>query len=65
MGRDWSNFYLEGRKVIAFHDIVPGPVENIGGVPQFWKEIKDHYSNKEVVEDWGQGGYGIGIIFPT
>ena len=64
MGRDWSNFYLEGRKVIAFHDIVPGPVENIGGVPQFWKEIKDHYSNKEVVKDWGQGGYGIGIIFP-
>jgi hypothetical protein len=26
-------------KIIAFHDIVPGPSEHVGGVPEFWKEI--------------------------
>ncbi|MEM4674909.1 MAG: class I SAM-dependent methyltransferase, partial [Nitrososphaerota archaeon] len=24
--------------IIAFHDIVPGPPENVGGVPTFWNE---------------------------
>ncbi len=48
--------------IVAFHDIVPGPTENVGEVPQFWREIKEFYGGKEVVEDWEQGGYGIGII---
>ena len=49
--------------IIAFHDIVPGPVENVGGVPQFWNEIKKKYRFDEFVKDWEQGGYGIGIIY--
>ncbi len=48
--------------MIAFHDIVPGPAENVGGVPQFWKEIRDRYNGKEIVEDWEQGGYGIAYL---
>jgi predicted O-methyltransferase YrrM len=24
--------------IIAFHDTVPGPPENVGGVPRFWNE---------------------------
>ena len=49
--------------IIAFHDIVPGPSENVGGVPRFWSEIKDGYRHLEIVKDWSQGGYGIGIIY--
>jgi len=48
--------------MIAFHDIVPGPAENVGGVPQFWKEIKGQCNGKEIVENWDQGGYGIGLL---
>ena len=60
MGWDWNNFYLNG--IIALHDIVPGPRENVGGVPRFWKEIKNFHKSREIVKDWNQRGYGIGII---
>jgi len=49
--------------IIAFHDIVPGPAENIGAVPKFWNEIKGKYRHKELVRNWQQGGYGIGILY--
>jgi predicted O-methyltransferase YrrM len=49
--------------LIAFHDIVYGSAEYVGGVPIFWQEIKRKYKHFEIVKDWKQGGYGIGIIF--
>jgi len=49
--------------IIAFHDIVPGPKENVGGVPEFWKEIKRNFQTQEIVKDWNQNGYGLGVIF--
>jgi hypothetical protein len=48
---------------IAFHDIVPGPPGNVGGVPEFWKEIKHHFNFIEIVKDWRQEEYGIGILY--
>lgn len=48
--------------IIAFHDIVPGPPENVGGVPQFWHEICGNYKYLEIVRDWNQGDCGIGVI---
>lgn len=51
--------------LIAFHDIVPGPLECVGGVPKFWNEIKQKYGRDKVIEivkDWKQGGYGIGVL---
>ena len=38
-----------------------GPPERVGGVPRFWKEIRTEGS-EEIVADWGQGGYGIGLM---
>ncbi|MEM0488944.1 MAG: class I SAM-dependent methyltransferase [Candidatus Bathyarchaeia archaeon] len=49
--------------IIAFHDIVPGPSENVGGVPTFWNEIKKNFTYNEIVKDWRQRGYGIGVIY--
>ncbi|MGC9069641.1 MAG: hypothetical protein ACP5IZ_11840 [Thermoprotei archaeon] len=49
--------------IIAFHDIVPSPLEYVGGVPRFWNEIKNKFDHIEIVRDWKQGGYGIGIIY--
>jgi len=49
--------------IIAFHDIVPGSPENVGGVPKFWNEIKRNFDFKEIVKDWNQNGYGIGVIY--
>lgn len=49
--------------IIALHDIVSGPLENVGGVHKFWQEIKTQYKSEEIVEDWRQGGYGIGLLF--
>jgi predicted O-methyltransferase YrrM len=51
--------------IITFHDIVPGPPENMGGVPEFWNKIKTRYRHLEIVRDWNQGGFGIGIIYMT
>ncbi|ADC66516.1 O-methyltransferase-like protein [Ferroglobus placidus DSM 10642] len=49
--------------IVAFHDIVPGPEDNVGGVPKFWQEIRERYKYQEIVKDWNHGGYGIGILF--
>jgi hypothetical protein len=47
---------------IAFHDIVPGPEEEAGGVSVFWQELKARYPVQEFVQDWKQRGYGIGLL---
>ncbi len=47
---------------IVFHDIVPGSLEKVGGVPRFWQEVKSKYNYQEIVKSWSQGGYGIGVI---
>jgi cephalosporin hydroxylase len=47
---------------IAFHDIVPGPYEFVGGVPKLWTELKKGREAREFVEDWSQGGLGIGAL---
>ena len=49
--------------IMAFHDIVPGPPENVGGVSRFWNEIKNDFSYIELVKDWKQGACGIGVIY--
>jgi predicted O-methyltransferase YrrM len=48
--------------LIAIHDIVPGPEERVGGVPEFWNLVKNVYDVRELVDDWDQGGWGIGIV---
>jgi cephalosporin hydroxylase len=48
--------------VIAFHDIVPGPAANVGGVPDFWQETRRGFEHYEFVEDWQQGCFGIGVL---
>jgi hypothetical protein len=62
------NFEMYGPMVrkrgrIAFHDIVEGPPEKIGGVPRFWREIKSKYRHIEIINDRQQGGYGIGVLY--
>jgi hypothetical protein len=48
--------------LIGFHDIVPGPENNVGGVPRFWQELKKTRPSQEFVAGWKQGGYGIGLV---
>jgi predicted O-methyltransferase YrrM len=66
----YSPFVRTGGLVV-FHDIVPdyktryGIETNsyVGGVPQFWQEIKAaHSQTEEIVEDYEQDGYGIGVL---
>jgi predicted O-methyltransferase YrrM len=48
--------------LIAFHDIVDGREELVGGVPRFWREVQPQLADtREIVESWDQGGYGIGV----
>lgn len=63
--RDYEMYSPLVRKggMIAFHDIVPGLPESLNGVPRFWNEIKQGHKYVEIVKDWGQSGYGIGIIY--
>ncbi|WP_160168357.1 class I SAM-dependent methyltransferase [Novipirellula maiorica] len=58
--------------LIALHDIVPDeeaktgvrPAGRLwgGGVYKLWANIKPHFEHKEFVNDWDQGGFGIGVI---
>lgn len=49
--------------LIAFHDIVPGPKQFVGGVPKFWQEIKKGHDTEEIISDRdSQEGYGIGVL---
>lgn len=48
--------------LIGFHDIVPGPEKDVGGVPIFWQELKQDHPVREFVADWKQGGRGIGVL---
>jgi predicted O-methyltransferase YrrM len=48
--------------LVAMHDIVPGSRELVGGVPQFWREVKARNGGEEIVADPEQGGYGIGVF---
>jgi predicted O-methyltransferase YrrM len=49
--------------LVAFHDIVSGKPEKVGGVPALWQELKARYRYKEFVRDWKQGGFGIGLLY--
>jgi cephalosporin hydroxylase len=46
---------------VALNDIVPGEAAEVGGVPAFWRELRADDS-LEFVEDWSQGGHGIGVL---
>ena len=48
--------------LVAFHDIVPGPHESVGGVPAFWTELRARCHVRELVRDWTQGEAGIGVV---
>lgn len=48
--------------IIAFHDIVPHSPETGCEVDRFWKEVKQKYSYKEIIQDQKQGWAGIGLI---
>lgn len=48
--------------MIAFHDIVPGRDDKVGGVPRLWQELKGTFPHRELVHDWAQGGFGIGLL---
>ena len=49
--------------IVAFHDIRPGPLGLVGGVPDFWKEVSARYQSKVIVDPSGQHGCGIGVLF--
>lgn len=49
--------------IVAFHDIVEGAPELVGGVPRLWRETKDRYRHIEFVADPQQGGFGIGVLY--
>ena len=58
---DWEVYGNMTRKgsLVAFHDVLP--YKNTE-VDQLWREIKDHYTHWEFIEDPTQAGCGIGVI---
>jgi predicted O-methyltransferase YrrM len=47
--------------IIAFHDIVDGRPDLVGGVPRFWQSVKTADA-QQLVADPAQGGFGIGVL---
>lgn len=55
--------------LIGFHDVVPANPDQYhgerlcaGGVPVYWTAIRERYEHVEIVDDWGQGAFGIGVL---
>jgi hypothetical protein len=56
--------------LVAFHDIVPDHGARFGrstpfwagGVPGFWREVREHYPHREFVRDPEQDAFGIGVL---
>lgn len=48
--------------IVAMHDVVPGPEENVGGTPEFWNEIAGRFGGYIIKSAESQGCYGIGVI---
>lgn len=49
--------------LIAFHDIVDGKPEVVGGMPKFWREVKSQYRFSEIIDSPNQSGAGIGLLY--
>ncbi|MBY9007040.1 MAG: class I SAM-dependent methyltransferase [Candidatus Lokiarchaeota archaeon] len=49
--------------LIVFHDIVVHQSEENCQVNEFWNEIKQNYKHQEIVDDWNQKHWGIGILY--
>jgi predicted O-methyltransferase YrrM len=61
--------------LIGFHDIIPGlsipdrfrdrhgdDISCVGDVPRFWQELRARVPTTELVADWDQGRFGIGLV---
>ncbi len=48
--------------LIVFHDIVPNTSDPRCEVSRFWQEVKGFRDYREIVEDWCQGGFGLGLV---
>lgn len=59
--RDYRNLVRPGG-IIAFHDIVEKQCIEANQVYDFWKTIRGDASAREIIDDAGQTGFGIGII---
>lgn len=49
--------------LIALHDIRPGPAEVAGGVPRFWRELRQRHEHREILAEGDWEGFGLGLIF--
>jgi predicted O-methyltransferase YrrM len=49
--------------MVAFHDIVHHPTYPKCEVEKFWNEVKQGHRHAELVEDWAQGWFGIGVLY--
>lgn len=73
ISQDYQNYapMVKPGGIIAFHDIVEdnetryGVITGgwAGGVPQFWREIREQYDHVEFIDNPAQDGLGIGVLF--
>ncbi len=48
--------------LIVFHDILENQFDPDISVAPFWNELRARYQTEEIVDDLGQGVFGIGIV---
>lgn len=59
---DYSPFVRAGG-IVAVHDIVHGPPQNVGTVPSDWKSLSYGKTALEIIKKPHQGGWGIGVLW--
>lgn len=61
---DWRRYspLVRPGGLVAFHDIAPGPQALVGGVPEFWRQLRATARTEEIVDTEGQEGCGLGLV---
>ncbi len=49
--------------IIVLHDVIPNIFDPEIKVDLFWDELKTNFKTKEIVHDYNQGNFGIGIVY--
>jgi len=49
--------------MVVFHDVHPGPAERVGGVPEFWRQIREDHRHREILASGEHPGFGLGVAW--
>jgi predicted O-methyltransferase YrrM len=63
--QDYSDYapLVRAGGIVAFHDICSDPAQPDLEVPRLWEDLRTACASEELIQDRGQAGYGLGLLY--